>query len=158
MNPFPYPPLEKAIMMAIRAHRGQLDRAGQPYVLHALRVMIGQQTESARIVGVLHDILENTAVTLDILREAEFSDEVCAALDCLTRRVGERYHDYIDRIIGNSLACHVKFADLAGNLDPARLLASDESDLRRLARYKDAWNRITGRLHEDGHLDRSLQL
>jgi (p)ppGpp synthase/HD superfamily hydrolase len=78
--------LEDAIGLAVYAHRGQRDKSGEPYILHVLRVMLRQEAETARIAAVLHDVLEDTSVTLADLRQAGYSDAVCTALDCLTRR------------------------------------------------------------------------
>lgn len=127
--------LTDAILIATRAHRTMVDRAGKPYILHPLRVMLRMDTETERIVAVLHDVVEDTWVTLDYLRhERGFSDEVIEALDALTRREGEPYFDYILRVKANPLATKVKLADLADNLDPAR----EESLGTRRGRYERA--------------------
>jgi len=88
----------------LRAHRGQVDKNGKPYILHALRVMLRQEDETAQIVGVLHDVVEDTSVTLDDLRAAGFSRQVCEAVDCLTRRPDESYEAMISRVLANPLA------------------------------------------------------
>lgn len=81
--------LTEAIAIAAKAHRGQVDKGGNPYILHPLRVMMRCESEITRICAVLHDVIEDTTVTFDYLREQGFSDEIIAALDCLTKRKGE---------------------------------------------------------------------
>jgi (p)ppGpp synthase/HD superfamily hydrolase len=134
--------LEDAIILAVQAHRGQVDRGGQPYVLHLLRVMLRQTETAGRIVAVLHDALEDTHLTLSHLKQSGFDDEVCQAVDCLTRRRDEKYEDGIDRIAENPLARRVKLADLEDNMDVRRLSSLDDKSLHRLARYKAAWDKL----------------
>jgi (p)ppGpp synthase/HD superfamily hydrolase len=134
--------LEDAIALAARAHCGQKDRGGQPYILHVLRVMLRQQDEVARIVAVLHDVLEDTSITLADLREAGYSAEICMAVDCLTRRTGEPYEEMIDRVAANPIARRVKLADLEDNMDMRRLESSDETALARLGKYRAAWGKL----------------
>src|SRR5687767_2629355 len=81
--------LERAIAIAAQAHAGQVDKAGQPYILHPLRVMLRLATEEERIVGVLHDVVEDTPVSLQQLRDEGFSESVLSAVEALTKRDGE---------------------------------------------------------------------
>jgi (p)ppGpp synthase/HD superfamily hydrolase len=134
--------LEDAIALAARAHRGQQDRGGQPYVLHVLRVMLRQHDEVARIVAVLHDVLEDTSITLADLSEAGYSAEICVAVDCLTRRTSEPYEEMIDRVAANPIARRVKLADLEDNMDVRRLDSFGEVAIARLAKYKAAWDKL----------------
>src|SRR5690348_14451397 len=97
-----------------------MDKGGKPYVLHSLRVMLKQVDETAQMVAVLHDVLEDTAVTLADLRAAGFNAEICEAVDCLTRRPDETYEAMIVRVAANPLARRVKLADLEDNMDPRR--------------------------------------
>jgi (p)ppGpp synthase/HD superfamily hydrolase len=136
------PTIEDAVALAARAHRGQVDKAGQTYLLHLLRVMLQFEDEAARIVAVLHDVLEDTAVTVDVLRQAGYSEEALAALDALTRRPGESYEDFIDRAASNPLARRVKLADLADNMNRKRLDAIGDSGKTRLDRYRAARRRL----------------
>lgn len=137
------PTLEDAIVLAARSHRGQVDKAGAPYILHPLRVMLRLKDEAARIAAVLHDVLEDAGVTLEFLREQGYSEEVLLALDALTRRAGETYADFIERAAGDPLARRVKLADLADNMDASRLREITEKDRERQARYRAAWERLT---------------
>lgn len=135
--------VEKAVLIAVQAHRGQKDKAGQPYVLHPLRLMLRMTSDPARMTAVLHDVLEDSAVTSEGLRREGFPEEVLAALDCLTRREGEPYEHFIQRIEGNDLARQVKIADLEDNMDMKRLRVVGDRDLRRLAKYHQAWRVLT---------------
>lgn len=136
------PTLEDAIALAVQAHRGQVDKVGQPYALHVLRVMFRLETEQERIVAVLHDVIEDTSYTPDDLHALGYSEEVLAALDCLTRRSTETYEQFIERAAANPLARRVKLADLEDNMDIRRLPAITEKDRERLDRYIRSWRRL----------------
>ena len=131
--------LERAILIAAQAHQGQIDKAGAPYILHPLRVMLKLNSETEMITGVLHDLIEDTPWTLENLRQEGFPDEILEALDYLTRREGEDYQDFIKRVAGNPLARKVKLADLEDNLNILRFETITEKDKARLTRYHQAW-------------------
>ncbi|MBZ0294874.1 MAG: HD domain-containing protein [Anaerolineae bacterium] len=135
--------LEQAILLAAQAHMGQVDKAGEPYILHPLRVMLSLDTVDERIVGVLHDLIEDTPYTLDDLRQRNFPEEILTALDDLTRRKDESYEEFIERIYPNPLARRVKLADLHDNMNILRLKSITERDIERLERYRRAWHRLT---------------
>jgi len=130
--------LERAIALAAEAHAGQVDKAGAPYILHPLRLLLAVDAPTDRIVAVLHDVVEDTPWTLEVLRKEGFSEEVVAALDALTKRPGEAYDAFIGRVAANPIARRVKRADLMDNLDLRRLPAVTEADCARLARYRAA--------------------
>jgi (p)ppGpp synthase/HD superfamily hydrolase len=134
--------LNKAIEIATRAHAGQVDKGGEPYILHPLRVMISRKNELERICAVLHDVVEDTDITFDKLRLEGFSEEVIEVLDCLTRRSNESYDEFIDRILCNETACNVKLADLCDNMDITRIKNPTQKDRERIKKYRDAANRI----------------
>ena len=136
------PTLEDAIALAVEAHRGQRDKAGQAYILHPLRVMMRLETEAERMAAILHDVVEDTPYTLERLRELGYPEEVLGALDCLTKREGESYEAFIERVRPHSLARRVKLADLEDNMDVRRLLAVGPRETERLARYRAAWARL----------------
>jgi (p)ppGpp synthase/HD superfamily hydrolase len=137
------PTLEDAIIFATEAHRGQVDRGGYPYILHPLRVMCSQWSDTERIIAVLHDVIEDTHYTFDDLRKLGYEDEIVEAVDCLTRRDDETYEEFIQRIKPNSLARRVKLADLMDNMDIRRSGLLQEKDLERLQRYQNAWFELT---------------
>ncbi|QSQ18059.1 HD domain-containing protein [Myxococcus landrumensis] len=136
------PTLEDAIALAVEAHRGQRDKAGQPYVLHPLRLMLKLETEEERTVAVLHDVVEDTPWTLERLRERGYPAPVLRALEGLTRRKDESYEAFIERLRPDALARRVKLADLEDNMDVRRLTAVTAKDTERLARYRAAWARL----------------
>ena len=136
------PNIEDAIALAVQAHRGQLDKEGAPYILHPLRVMARMETDLGRMIGVLHDVVEDTDCTLDDLRAAGYPPVVIEAVDALSRRPGELYDDYIERVKPNHLARRIKLADLEDNMDLRRLPAVEEQDLKRLQRYRQAWGEL----------------
>ncbi len=136
------PCLEDAIALAVEAHRGQRDKAGQTYILHPLRVMMRLETDTERMVAVLHDVVEDSPWTLERLRALGYPEEVLGALDCLTKREGETYEAFIERVLPHPLARRVKRADLEDNMDVRRLPAVTAKDAERLARYRAAWARL----------------
>jgi len=136
------PTLEDAIALAIEAHRGQKEKAGQPYILHVLRVMFRLETEQEQVAGVLHDLVEDTSYTLDDLRRLGYPDPVVTAVDCLTRREDESYEEFVERAGAHPIARRVKLADLEDNMDIRRLPEVTERDLERLNRYIRARTRI----------------
>lgn len=138
--------LEQAIALAAAAHAGQKDKGGASYILHPLRVMLACHGEDAQICAVLHDVLEDTPWTLDGLRAQGFEENILSALDALTRREGESYAQFIQRLLANPLACQVKLADLADNQDLTRLSTITEADKDRLQRYQWAEETIRAAL------------
>ena len=137
------PTIEDAIRLALDKHHGQTDKSGAPYILHPLRVMAGMQTETERIVAVLHDVVEDSEVTLDDLRHMGYSAEIVAAIDQLSRREDETYEQFIQRIKPHPLAVRVKLGDLLDNMDIRRNAALDEKALERFQRYQKAWVELT---------------
>ena len=144
--------LLKAISLAMKAHEGQKDKAGLPYALHPLRVMQRMHCELDKTVAVLHDVLEDTDVTMERLHHEGFPEEVIKALDCLTRRPGESYDDYVTRLSGNLTACKVKLVDLEDNMDIGRLASIGPEDVERLRRYHAAWTQLRRRRITPCHL------
>lgn len=142
--------LDKAIHIAAKAHQGQVDKAGYPYILHPLRAMFSRKDETERICAVLHDVIEDTDVTFKDLRNEGFSEEVLAALDALTKRDNENYDEFIDRVLKNKIACHVKLADLFDNMDLSRIKEPMQRDYDRIEKYREAVKRITDALEEEG--------
>jgi (p)ppGpp synthase/HD superfamily hydrolase len=134
--------LENAIAIAVEAHRGQTEKSGGPYILHPLRAMFRLESAVDRIVAVLHDVVEDTLITPEDLRQRGFSDEVLAALDCVTKREGEDYRSFVARAATNPIARRVKLADLEDNMDVRRLPALTAKDAERLTRYVDAWHTL----------------
>ncbi|MBI3561652.1 MAG: GTP pyrophosphokinase [Gammaproteobacteria bacterium] len=124
--------LDKAISLASKAHTGQVDKAGKPYILHPLRLMLKFNDEEEMIVAILHDVVEDSAITLEQLQLQGFSCSIVEAIGCLTKKHNETYEEFIARIKTNHLARRVKIEDIKDNLDLSRLTAITEKDLLRL--------------------------
>ncbi len=135
--------LEKAISIAVEAHRGQQDRAGKPYILHPLRVMARVNTDDEKIVAILHDVVEDTPWTPEKLAAEGFPSHILEALACVTKHHGETYEQFVERSAVNPIARRVKLADLEDNMDIRRLHEVTEKDLPRLNRYLAAYRRLT---------------
>lgn len=138
--------LEKAILIAVNAHKGQIDKGWKPYILHPLRLMVSMESEALQIVAVLHDVIEDTDITLDYLRKEGFSEEILSALDALTRRKDESYDEFISRIIKNKTASNVKLADLNDNMNLSRIEHPTDKDYQRIEKYRKAVDRINNAL------------
>ena len=136
--------IERARAIAESAHAGQVDKAGADYITHPLRVCDAVIGEDAKIVAVLHDVVEDSDWTLEGLRQEGFSDAVVDAVDALTHREDEDYFDAVRRARDNDLARTVKLADLADNSDRTRLGTVTEDDERRLRKYAEARAIILG--------------
>jgi len=140
--------LERAIEIAVLAHKGTVDKAGQPYILHPLRLMMRVETEAEKIVAMLHDVVEDSQPPqrwgFDELRCEGFSEPVLAALECVTRRESETYEEFISRSLAHPVARRVKLADLEDNMDIRRLATLTDRDAERLRRYLAAWRVLTG--------------
>lgn len=130
--------LEKAIEIAAQAHRGQVDKAGDPYILHVLRVMLRMPDETEMVAGVLHDIIEDTPWTAADLAAEGFPPEVVQVIQLLSRNKGESYEDFISRLAPDPLARRVKIADLEDNMDLSRFASVSRGDRERLERYQQA--------------------
>lgn len=140
--------LEKAIEIAVEAHRGQVDKAGKIYILHPIRVMLRGKNETEMIVGILHDTVEDTPITLDMLRLEGFSQEVLAAITCITKEKGEPYRNFIDRVLTNPLATQVKLYDMEDNLNRDRIPFPTLRDEARFSKYEKFHKVILKQLRE----------
>ncbi len=131
--------LEKAIQIALDAHRGKIDKGGSPYILHPLRIMLSMETIDEQIVGILHDVIEDSIVTIDDLRTENFSENILEALELLTKKVHQSYEEYIFDIKYNQLAKKVKIADLEDNMNIKRLNILTGKDIERIKKYRNAF-------------------
>lgn len=128
--------LERAIEIAARAHAGQIDKAGQPYILHPLRLMLAVKRPFERMAAVLHDVVEDTTVTIEELRAEGFPPEVLDAVLALTKTKGETRIAAAGRAAVNPIARAVKLADVADNMDLGRISHPTEEDFARLKVYE----------------------
>lgn len=135
--------LERAIEIAVEAHKGQVDKGGQPYILHPLRVMMSVDLELEKIVAVLHDVVEDSNWTFEALLAEGFSIEVIEALKSVTKESpDEDYDSFIQRAIRNPIGRKVKITDIRDNLDVTRIPELGEKDLQRISKYKKALKRL----------------
>ncbi len=135
--------LSHAIFIAIKAHDNQVDRNGQPYIAHPFRVMDAGQTLEEKIVGALHDLIEDTDLSFMDLSSAGFSEEIIDAVHALSKLENEDYDHYISRVMRNDLAIRVKLNDLTDNLDLRRLKSITDEDVNRMRKYLNAYNQLT---------------
>ena len=128
--------LESALQLAAAAHLGQQDKAGKPYILHPIRVMLSVKTTEEQIAAVLHDTVEDTDVTLKQLRKAGFSAEIISAVDALTKLPSESRVEAARRAVKHPIARQVKLADVRDNLDISRIPHLTDKHRARLDEYK----------------------
>jgi (p)ppGpp synthase/HD superfamily hydrolase len=138
--------LERAIEIAVEAHKGDLDKGGNPYVLHPLRMMFAVRTEEEKIVAVLHDVIEDAVGwEFERLEKEGFSAVVIDALRSVTKITeDEDYDAFVERAMSNPIGRQVKIADIKDNLDVTRIGELAERDMKRLNKYKKALARLTG--------------
>ena len=128
---------KKAMNIAYDAHHGQKDKSGVPYIYHPIHLAEQMQNEDECIVALLHDVVEDTDVTMDYLA-TEFSDDIIQALKLLTHDDSVEYMDYIKNLKGNHLARKVKIKDLEHNSDTTRIKNPTEKDMKRWEKYHKA--------------------
>jgi hypothetical protein len=146
--------LETAIRIAVAAHAGQKEKGGAAYITHPLRLMAAMDCEEAKIVAVLHDVIEDTTVTIEDLRREGFGEDVLTAVAIVTHRRHEPYADYVVRCKGNPVARQVKLADLVDNsrLDRCILRVDRVArDLARMHRYLLSYKFLTDQLSESAY-------
>lgn len=128
--------LENAITLAVQQHAEQVDKGGQPYILHPLRVMLQLQQPDQQIVAVLHDILEDTHTTAQDLQNLGFQTHIIQAIQALTKLPHETRVQAAMRTAQNPLACAVKIADVQDNMNLTRIPNPTARDLARLEEYR----------------------
>ena len=136
--------LDRAKAIATSAHEGQVDKAGKPYIDHPMRVMNMGKTVEEKIAGVLHDVVEDSDWTFEMLEKEGIPKDVMDALRCVTKlSEDEDYDHFIERVKTNPLAVKVKLNDLKDNMDITRLGEVTEKDLTRLNKYIRAYRQLT---------------
>lgn len=136
--------LDRAKAIATSAHEGQVDKAGKPYIEHPMRVMNMGKTVEEKIAGVLHDVVEDSDWTFEMLEKEGIPKDVLDALRCVTKlSEDEDYDHFIERVKTNPLAVKVKINDLKDNMDITRLGEVTEKDLGRLNKYIRAYRQLT---------------
>ncbi len=127
-----------AMRIAYRAHKSQKDKSGMPYIFHPIIVAEQMQDEKTTCAALLHDVAEDTDITIDELAGCGFDGDVIDALRLLTHDLSVPYLEYIERMKDDSIARKVKLADLRHNSDTARLDVIDDEEIERLERYRRA--------------------
>lgn len=134
--------LQKAIDLAHQAHAQQVDKGGQPYINHPLRVMAKMETPQEKIVAVLHDVVEDSDLTLEDLLVQGFPADIVDSIAALTKIAGEEYETYLQRVMENAIALRVKIADMTDNLDISRIPHPTAKDWQRLTKYQQILPRL----------------
>jgi len=135
--------LSRAIDIAVEAHKQQKDKFGMPYLAHLTRVMNMGRSPDEKIVGILHDLIEDTSWQLEDLRKEGFPPHILFAISCLTKKdENEPYPEFIDRVKASPLATQVKLNDLSDNLDVKRMPVVTEKDIPRLNKYLAAYRTL----------------
>lgn len=129
---------QQAIDLATEAHFGQVDKAGNDYILHPMHLATQFEDFSCKIVALLHDVIEDTEVTAEALHSKGFTSELIAAIVAITKVDGEEYEQYLERVKANEWARLVKLADLRHNMDLSRLPNPNEKDFERIKKYQFA--------------------
>lgn len=130
---------DKIIAFVVEKHKNQVDKAGKPYIIHPLTVSFYCEDESAKIVALCHDLLEDTDATVEDLKSIGLADVEIEAVQILTKPKKEDYLSYVEKIAKNPIARTVKMADLTHNMDLTRLETITEKDLKRVEKYKKAF-------------------
>ena len=130
--------IDIALAIAKKAHAGQVDKAGVDYIQHPLYVASQVKTEQEKAVALLHDVLEDSDITVADLLAYGLSNEVVTAVQTLTKKKGQSYQDYLGKVKSNNLARVVKLADLKHNSDLSRLKTVSNTDYERVKKYKNA--------------------
>lgn len=138
--------LEMAINLAVMKHVNQKDKGENPYIEHPLWVMSNITGYKCKIAAVLHDIVEDTDMTIRDLKIYGFDEEIVDAIRLLTRDKNISYDEYIDNLFNNPIAVKVKLKDLEHNMDLTRLQDITEKDIKRNEKYKRIYEYIMNRL------------
>lgn len=133
-----------AIKIASNAHYGQYDKGGNPYILHPLKVMnyCKSVDVEVKMIAILHDVVEDTNITLEDLIARGFSERVIAGVDAMTKREGECFEDYVKRLLDNNDAIIVKMGDLRDNTDVRRLRGLSQKDFKRMEKYQCLYEQL----------------
>ena len=127
--------IQRALEIAVEAHKGQVQKNGSPYVLHPLTLMTFVDSAEAKMAAILHDVVEDTSITLDDLSKEGFHPDVIEAIDALTKRPGENRMEAANRAVVNPIARMVKLADVTDNMDLSRISEPSDKDFKRLKEY-----------------------
>ena len=127
---------KKAMLIAYHAHRDHVDKGGMPYIFHPLHLAEQMDTEYSVITALLHDVIEDSDISLEDLKAEGFPEPILEALSLLTHEKQVPYLEYVQRLKGNELARKIKLADLTHNSDVSRLSVQDDSSRQRFEKYQ----------------------
>lgn len=128
---------ELALNIAESAHKGQVDKAGEPYINHPLKVASAFEDDTRYIIAILHDVIEDSDITINDLINYGFPSNFIDALEAITKR-GESYEEYLKKVKSNVLATQVKLEDLKHNMDLSRISNLRKKDVDRIKKYEYA--------------------
>lgn len=129
-----------ALSIAKEAHKGQVDKSGTDYIQHPIYVASLVDTEYEKATALLHDVIEDSDLTLSDLRDQDIPNEVVMAVGVLTKNKNISYKEYLNKVKSNELARIVKLADLQHNSDLTRIDTLTDVDIKRVEKYKKAIN------------------
>lgn len=153
--------LDEALVLVTNYFRGVRDKSGAPYVLHCIRAMMKVPSLDAKMVAIMHDLVEDTKVTITDLREHGFSETVLTAVELVTHSESDSYEDYVVKIKSNPIAREVKLSDLGDNTDPSRVLFREGSEVRdthRIQKYLLSHQFLTDQIDESAYRRRMNQI
>lgn len=140
-----YTPItKKAMTIAYNAHHGQTDPSGVAYIFHPLHLAEQMTDEVTVAAALLHDVIEDTPITLEDLHKEGFPESVLQVVDLLTHKEGVPYLDYVRALKGNVAARIIKLADLTHNSNVTRLNEISAKDIDHLSRYRAAFEILQG--------------
>ena len=146
--------IDKALALVTKKFHGVTDQDGEPYLMHCLRVMDGVDLPEAQLVGLMHDLVEDTDVTIEDLKQMEFDPATIEAVDLITHREEDSYADYVVKLKPNPLARSAKLSDLRDNGSLGRVLYRSKAvdkDLRRIQRYILSYQFLSDRINESDY-------
>ncbi len=143
--------IDDALELVVTKFRGVTDQDGEPYVMHCLRVMLGIPDQEAQLVGLMHDLVEDTDVSIEQLRDRGFSPAVVEAMQLITHEADQSYAEYVIALKHNRLACQAKLSDLRDNAAMGRVLYRESSlakDVHRVQRYILSYQYLSDQIDE----------
>ncbi len=142
--------LNKMLVIATNAHAGQFDKAGNPYILHPLKVLhyLKSDDEELNCMALGHDIIEDTSITYTDLMEAGITERIIEGIRALTKQPGQTYDEYKQSVFANKDAMLVKLCDLRHNSDIRRLKGVTTKDVERTVKYHTFYLEIQAKLTE----------
>lgn len=146
MTKTPEQQLATAIRIMGSVHENHLDKGGKPYALHPIRIAMRLRTDDMELMAIamLHDVIEDSEMTIEDLRAEGFSQRVLDALALLTHDPEDSYETYIRKMAANIDAILVKLEDLRDNSDITRLKGLKDKDFKRMQRYQKAFTYLRG--------------